>query len=105
MSPPLTLPSSARIISTGTLGSSGVYVVWRNRGIFAATSGANGRWSVLPKLPDDAETVALPPGSPSPIDALGGHHSTFVAWRLDQRGSRWQEIETITVPILYGSSQ
>ncbi|MGB9112774.1 MAG: hypothetical protein WCF24_08625 [Acidimicrobiales bacterium] len=104
-SPSMTLPSSASIISTGALGTSVVYVVWRNNGVFAAISRANGRWQMLPKLPQDAETVAVPPGSSAPIDALGGHRSTFFAWRLDPRTSHWQQTETINVPIIYGSSQ
>jgi hypothetical protein len=105
-SPSLRLPLSASIISTGSFGASGVYVVWRNRngGVFAAISTGAGRWSVLPALPGEAETIALPEGDPTTIDALGGHHSTFFVWRLDARLSRWQQTETLSVPIIYGSS-
>lgn len=102
--PPLSLPASASIASLGTTGNAGAYVVWRENGVFAAVATANNRWSTLPRLPDDALTIALPQGPSGSVDAVGGRHSTFLGWRLDRGTSRWQQTESFTVPILYGSS-
>jgi hypothetical protein len=100
----LRIPSSADIVSSGGLGSSGAYVVWQKSGTMAAVAGANGRWTSLPRLPDHALTLAFPQGPSGRIDALGGHHSEFLAWQLDSSRSRWRQTEAFAVPIVYGSS-
>jgi hypothetical protein len=100
----LRIPSSAKIVSSGVLGSDGAYVVWQDNGTFAAVANANGRWSVLPRLPVGALTLAFPQGPLGAIDALGGHHSQFIAWRLDPSTSHWLKTESFAVPIVYGSS-
>ncbi len=100
----LRLPRSAVIVSAGTVSDSGTYVIWRENGLFAAISASNGHWSSLPELPSTAWTLAFPQGFSGEIEALGGHHSTFNAWRLDLSTSHWSRFQTIAVPILYGSS-
>lgn len=104
-SKPLVLPASAQIVSVGSMGSTaGAFAVWKAAtGVFGAVS-IDGQWTALPSMPNHALTLAFPVGTTRVIDAVGGQHSTFLAWRLDPRAHRWDATQTMEVPIIYGSS-
>jgi hypothetical protein len=103
-SEPFGLPASASIVSVGSVGSSGAFVVWRSATGVSAAVATRGRWTALPPMPDRAWTLAFPEGTTQAIDAVGGHHSTFLAWHFDTRARRWDETQSMSVPIIYGSS-
>ena len=64
-------------------------------------SGPGRAWRTLPALPPGRSVVlALPAGSrPEALAATGG---TMTVWQLS--GARWSQVQTIKVPIQYGSS-
>jgi hypothetical protein len=64
-------------------------------------SGPGGAWRALPALPPGRSVaLALPAGAgPEALAATGG---TMTVWQLS--GARWAKVQTIKVPIQYGSS-
>jgi hypothetical protein len=64
------------------------------------TPGTGSGWNVLPPLPSGTQDVSL--GAGGSIDALSVATSRFSDWHLE--GSAWKKVQSIDVPIQYGSS-
>ncbi len=60
-----------------------------------------GPWQSLPALPPGTATLAPVPGG---LDALAGHGARLTVWQLAPGGASWASVQTINVPIQYGSS-
>jgi hypothetical protein len=104
LSPVLGVAGSA--VLTTAFGSSGAVAV-----VLSGESGARaeilagpgGSWRQTPPLPAGrAVTIALPAGGP--VEALAATGGTLTVWRLSSSGDSWTELQTIRVPIQYGSS-
>jgi hypothetical protein len=64
-------------------------------------TGPGGAWHALPALPaGHFVALALPPGGPA--EALAADGGTLTVWQV--AGARWAKVQTIKVPIQYGSS-
>lgn len=63
---------------------------------------AGDRWEFLPGLPTG--TMALAPGTGGAASALAVHGATLTVWQLTGSDASWTRVQTITVPIEYGSS-
>jgi hypothetical protein len=109
VSAPLTAGSVA---ASGSLGPDGAWVLLPGR--HAATIAGPGQpWRSLPVVP--AGTIVLAAGPGGSVDALTVSGSKLTVWRLGGGGSgsggagggaasTWSAIQTISVPIQYGSS-
>jgi hypothetical protein len=112
-SPPLVLPRGARIVSEGEWGGSsesggsvdggpGTFVLWSDGSLrprLDFVTGPGGSWASLP-VPLRTAAVALPPGGPP--EALAVDRATLTVW--EHRGGSWDEVQTMNVPIQFGSS-
>jgi hypothetical protein len=65
-------------------------------------SGAAPRWVPLPALP--AHAAVLASGPDGAVDALTVSGAAVTVWRLALHATAWSSVQTITVPIQYGSS-
>jgi hypothetical protein len=93
------LVTSGRPITAGSLGPDQTADVLTGSGSAVLTAG---RWHRLPALP--AGTAALVPGPDGETDALAVHRSTLTVWQVTSSAVGWTKAQTISVPILYGSS-
>jgi hypothetical protein len=96
-SPPLTTGGHA--IAAASLGAGQTAAV-----ITAGSHGAllaQGHWQLLPALPP--ATVALAPGADG-TDALAVRRATLTVWHLASGQGSWTRVQTLSVPIQYGSS-
>jgi hypothetical protein len=105
---PVSAPLAAgSVVSSGSLGPDGAWVLLPGR--HAATITGPGRpWRSLPVVP--AGTVVLAAGPGGAVDALAVSGSKLTVWRLGggsagtDAATEWSAIQTIGVPIQYGSS-
>jgi hypothetical protein len=65
-------------------------------------TGPGGAWRSLPTPPTDTAAVVV--GSDGAVDALSEALVQLTDWRLDIAAGTWVKIETVTVPIQFGSS-
>jgi hypothetical protein len=65
-------------------------------------AGPGASWRALPAPPAGTATLAAGPGGA--IDALAASGSELTAWRLAASATTWSKVQTIKVPIQYGSS-
>jgi hypothetical protein len=69
----------------------------------AATIGGPGQpWLLLPPVPAAARALASGPNGA--VDALAVSGATLTIWRLARASTVWQKIQSIAVPVQYGSS-
>jgi hypothetical protein len=69
----------------------------------AATIGGPGQqWLLLPPAPAAAKVLASGPNGT--VDALAVSGATLTVWRLAHAATVWTKIQTIAVPVQYGSS-
>ncbi len=99
LSPPLPLNGAA--VTSTSFGASGAtaVVLTGNRGEIITSAG--GHWQTLPALPPG--TVTLPAG-PGAISALAVHRARLTIWQPSPGGATWLKVQTIDVPIRFGSS-
>ena len=94
------LPVTSTVTASGEL-SGGVWVLLP--GGRAATIGGPGQqWLLLPPLP--AATRALASGPGGAVDALAISGARLTVWQLPRASTVWTRIQTLTVPVQYGSS-
>ena len=67
-----------------------------------AITGPAGAWRPLPALPPGTATLA--PGPAGGWDALAVHGTKLAIWQLPLGGAAWAATQTISVPIVFGSS-
>jgi hypothetical protein len=103
VSPPLALGSSA-VVASGTGAGTAQFVISRDgSGLRAEVVGGPGQtWHALPAPPVGAATVAFSPSGA--VDALAVHQATLTVWQLGADGRSWTDIQSVEVPIAYGSS-
>ncbi len=104
-SSPLRLGNGTRVVSTGVEPGGG-FVVLASRpdgkpGLDLET-GPGGGWRSLPAPPPGTAAVAV--GADGVVDALSESLVQLTDWRLDAVARTWSKIETVTVPIQFGSS-
>ncbi len=105
----LTVPSGSSVLSTavGATGSIAVLVHGRG-GVVSFTTAPGTGWSRLPPPPRRSETVAV--GTTSTAGGGGGFDAFTVSGTLlgvyttTAADSAWVEVQSITVPLAYGSS-
>ena len=88
---------------SASFGADGAVAVVLSGGRGVTAGGPGAAWRLLPPLPaGQAVVLALPAGGPADLLAAAG--STMAVWQLAGRPARWARIQTIRVPIQYGSS-
>jgi hypothetical protein len=106
LSPSLDLTSSAQLLSFGPATGSRLFVLL-SAGSGASrveiTGGTPAAWNALPEIEKGVATVAF--GSDGRIDALVAGGTTMRDYVLHARSDHWQLGQTMSVNILYGSSQ
>jgi hypothetical protein len=101
------LPFSGTITASGTLAGSGAWVLLSGGRAAtisapASTTSAAPQWLLLPSVP--AHTTVLASGPNGATDALAVSGATLTVWQLTPNATVWSKVQTIDVPIQYGSS-
>lgn len=99
LSPPVSAGSAT--VMSADYGPSGNIGMILSGGRAEVIDSPGAPWRLLPALPPGTTTLAL--GSAGSVDALTVHGTKLADWRLTP-GSAWQEAQTISVPIQFGSS-
>jgi hypothetical protein len=104
VSPPLSLGSRGSLVSSGVAnGDESWVLVSHSAGplvLDTITPGTS--WRQTPNLPSGTATVLIRPGGK--LDALAVTRTKFSDWALDASNGSWRKLQTIAVPINYGSS-
>jgi len=95
------LPVTGTPVASGWLGSSGAWALLPGGGA-AVITGSRTAWRTLPRVP--ARTAALASGPGGSADALAVSGPDVVVWRNGPSASRWTRVQTVRVPVQYGSS-
>jgi hypothetical protein len=95
------LPVASTITASGTLAGGGAWVVLSD-GAGATIAGPGQQWLLLPPLP--AKTTVLAAGPGGSTEALAVSGATLSVWQLAPQATVWAKVQTISVPIQYGSS-
>ena len=108
------LPVTGRVVASGTLldgsGPLSAYGTWvllsggRAATVSRPASAAKGaaQWVLLPPVPSGTSVLASGPSGAT--DALAVWGATVTVWRLEPRATVWSKVQTINVPVQYGSS-
>jgi hypothetical protein len=93
-----------RAIASGTGAGRSVFVVTEVGQVehAAIVAGPGRPWRALPVLPHGTTTIAVTPSGTT--EALVVVGSRFSAWRLGENGRSWTKFQSLTIPIVYGSS-
>lgn len=95
------LPVSGPLTASGELPLGGAWVLLPG-GRAATVSGPGQQWLLLPPVP--AKTAVLAAGPDGATDALAVSGETLTVWQLPKLSTVWSKVQTINVPIQYGSS-
>jgi hypothetical protein len=95
------LPAPGPVTASGALALGGDWVLLSG-GRAATISGPGQQWTPLPPVP--AKTAVLASGPDEAVDALSVSGATLTVWRLATAATVWSKVQTIKVPIQYGSS-
>jgi hypothetical protein len=95
------LPVASTIKASGTLAGGGAWVVLSD-GSGATIAGPGQQWQLLPPLP--AKTTVLAAGPDGSTEALVASGATLTVWQLAPLSTVWDKVQTVNVPIQYGSS-
>jgi hypothetical protein len=101
LSPALPLGGSSAV--SASFGSSGSVGVVLSGGRGEILAGPGGSWQALPALPA-GRTVTLALPAAGTTEALAADGSLLTAWQVSGGAGRWSKVQTIKVPIQYGSS-
>jgi len=107
ISPPLT--TGAARISSAAFGSGGAVGVLLSNGKTATVGGPGLSWRSLPAAPPNTAILAFTPSparaaKASQVQALAAQGTKLTVWQLGTSSATWTSIQTITVPIQFGSS-
>jgi hypothetical protein len=94
---PAVLAAGAGVRTSG-FGANGAAWVLLGDGSAATIAGPDGTWGALPPVP--AGTAVLAPGPA--YEALAPKGSKLAVWQLT--GGAWTKVQSLTVPIVFGSS-
>ena len=100
----LTIPKGTKFLSYGPTADGGIFVLLQSADgdeHLYQTDGPDRGWRLLPSPPAATATVAYVGGSS--IEALAVHDTVLTVWNLDSFGT-WHLIQTMHVPIQFGSS-
>jgi hypothetical protein len=95
------LPATGAVTTSGRLASGGAWVLMAGRRA-AVIAAPGARWRLLTPVP--ARTAVLASGPDGAIDALVTSRATATIWRLAPGAAAWSTVQTVKVPIQYGSS-
>jgi hypothetical protein len=95
------LPATGAVTTSGRLASGGAWVLMAGRRA-AVIAAPGARWRLLTPVP--AGTAVLASGPDGAIDALVTSRATATIWRLAPGAAAWSTVQTVKVPIQYGSS-
>jgi hypothetical protein len=96
--------AATAIVAAGELANGAAWVLLSGGGA-AVASGPGQGWRVLPRVPRGTSVLAA--GPDGTVDALAVHRGDLDVWRLpagSSSGAAWRRVQTISVPIQYGSS-
>ena len=101
------LPVSGTVTASGALSGAGAWVLLSGGRAAtisapASTASAPPQWVLLPPVP--AHTAVLASGPGGAVDALAVSGATLTVWRFASAPTVWSKVQTIGVPIQYGSS-
>jgi hypothetical protein len=89
------------VVAAGSLAADGAWVLLPGHRA-ATVAGPGQSWRSLPAVPAGTAVLAAGPGGA--VDALAVSGSNLTAWRLAGAAAAWSKIQTIDVPVQYGSS-
>jgi hypothetical protein len=95
------LPATGAPVASGWLAASGAWVLLPG-GTAAVITGPGAPWRTLPRVPARTSVLAAGPGGA--IDALAARGAALTVWRLGPSVPRWTRVQSMNVPIQYGSS-
>jgi len=104
-SEPLSIANDEQIVSTGIAGGGEIVLLTKdNRGALhlATVAESSQAWRSLPSPPSETAGVVL--GGNGSVEALAVNGSKFTDWRFNPDSGVWGSVQTMTVPIVYGSS-
>jgi hypothetical protein len=106
VSPPLAIGASR--VSSVAFGSGGAVGVLLSNGK-TATTGPGSSWQSLPAAPPGTAVLAFTSSAArsaltSQVEALAAKGTELTVWELNASAGTWTSVQTITVPIQYGSS-
>jgi hypothetical protein len=96
--------AAGSVEASGSLGADGAWVLLSGHRA-AAIGGPGQPWRSLPTVP--AGTTVLAPGPDGAVDALavgGSQLDKLTVWRLAPSSTGWSRVQTIDVPVQFGSS-
>jgi hypothetical protein len=104
LSPSLTIPGSGELLATGAGPGGRQFVLVRDAGTERAEviGGPSARWQALAALPSRTATIAFLPNGE--VDSLSVDDTSLSVWRLGANGKGWAKVQSLTVPIAFGSS-
>lgn len=103
------LAIGAARVSSAAFGSGGAVGVLLSSSKTATVGGPGLSWQPLPAAPPDTAVLAFTPSDTrsaktGQVEALAAKGAKLTVWQLDASAGTWTSVQTITVPIQYGSS-
>jgi hypothetical protein len=89
------------VVAAGSLAAGGAWVLLPGHRA-ATVTGPGQPWRSLPGVPAGTAVLAAGPGGA--VDALAVSGSNLTVWGLAGAAAAWSKIQTIDVPVQYGSS-
>jgi hypothetical protein len=118
VSPPLSLGTG--LVSSAAFDADGAVGVLLSGGHAATVGGPGASWQSLPATPPGTAVLAFVPSSasaapaakndaakneqPAQVQALAVRGAQLIVWQADASTGKWADVQTISVPIQYGSS-
>ena len=100
LSPPLPLHGAGVTSASFGPGGTAAVILTGRRGETITSAGR--QWQPVPALPPG--TVTLAPGPGGAITALAVHRAKLTVWQASPGAASWTRVQTISVPIQFGSS-
>ncbi|MGH9028924.1 MAG: hypothetical protein ACRDV4_04845, partial [Acidimicrobiales bacterium] len=107
ISQPVAVAPARRLVSFGPVTGAGFFVTLAEasgtESVDVVGAGGDSVWERLPQLPAHTSTVSFAPTGD--VEAFVAHGSKLEVWDLDRTSHAWMPAQTLTVQIVYGSSQ
>jgi hypothetical protein len=104
LSPSLRLGTTDHLVASGNGPGATQFVLIRNKDTLRAdiVTGPGTAWRQIPNLPQGTQTIAV--GTGGRLSALAVNDTKLIVWQLGTGRESWTKVQSITVPIVYGSS-
>jgi hypothetical protein len=104
LSPPLRLGATDHLVASGNGPGATQFVVIRNKDRLRAAiiAGPGTAWRQLSNMPQGTQTIAV--GTDGHLEALAVNDTKLIVWQLGMGKLSWSKVQSITVPIVFGSS-